>query len=266
MKLERPPLQTRVVDWHPCFDKSAACRFGRIHLPVAPACNIQCNYCDRKYDCASENRPGVTSRVITPQEAVSRVAEVLPEIPAISVVGIAGPGDPLFNEATFETFRLLGAEFPALHKCLSTNGLLLPEKLGLLRELDVETITVTVNAVEPSVAAGIYSHVYYRGRKMVGDEAARVLLGNQLAGIEMAVNAGIAVKVNTVMIPTVNDTHIIEVARKTKELGVYVQNIIPLMPLSRFAHLTAPSPADVQSLRADAIGLLHNDKSQHLFA
>ena len=25
-----------------------------MHVAVAPACNIQCNYCNRKYDCANE--------------------------------------------------------------------------------------------------------------------------------------------------------------------------------------------------------------------
>ncbi len=45
---------------HPCYNKAASANWGRLHLPVAPNCNIQCNYCNRKYDCANENRPGVT--------------------------------------------------------------------------------------------------------------------------------------------------------------------------------------------------------------
>ncbi|HDL15175.1 MAG TPA: hypothetical protein ENH28_03335, partial [Euryarchaeota archaeon] len=48
---------------HPCYSKEAHSKFGRIHVPVAPKCNVQCNYCVRKYDCANENRPGVTTRV-----------------------------------------------------------------------------------------------------------------------------------------------------------------------------------------------------------
>ena len=32
-----------------------------MHVAVAPACNIQCHYCNRKYDCANESRPGVVS-------------------------------------------------------------------------------------------------------------------------------------------------------------------------------------------------------------
>ena len=56
-------------DNHPCFSKKASAAYGRVHLPVAPHCNIQCNFCNRIYDCANENRPGVTGRVQSPDEA-----------------------------------------------------------------------------------------------------------------------------------------------------------------------------------------------------
>lgn len=282
MKIDTPILRTSVIDQHPCFDESAAHRFGRIHLPVAPKCNIQCNYCDRRYDCVNESRPGVTSRIISPQEAVRRVDEVLEELPAIRVAGIAGPGDPLFNEETFETFRLVGEEFPSLHKCLSTNGLLLPEKMKLLMELGVDAVTVTLNAIEPFIGAKIYSYIYYQGEKLEGVEGAEILLNNQLVGIEMAVKAGIAVKVNTVVIPGINDDHIIEIAKIIRELGVNVQNIIPLIPLSGFTNVGAPASCEIKRLRADcariikqvwhcrqcrsdAVGLLGKDMSIQLF-
>ena len=61
---------------HPCYNKAASANWGRLHLPVAPNCNIQCNYCNRKYDCANENRPGVTQHVYTPQEAAAFVRKV----------------------------------------------------------------------------------------------------------------------------------------------------------------------------------------------
>ena len=54
---------------HPCFNHAARKTAARIHLPVAPRCNVQCNFCDRKFDCLNESRPGVTSAVLTPQQA-----------------------------------------------------------------------------------------------------------------------------------------------------------------------------------------------------
>ncbi len=79
-----------------------------MHVAVAPACNIQCNYCNRKYDCANESRPGVVSERLTPEQAARKVLAVASTIPQMTVLGIAGPGDPLANPAkTFETFELV---------------------------------------------------------------------------------------------------------------------------------------------------------------
>ena len=57
---------------HPCFSEQAHHHYARMHVAVAPACNIQCHYCNRKYDCSNESRPGVVSEVMTPEQAVKR--------------------------------------------------------------------------------------------------------------------------------------------------------------------------------------------------
>ena len=76
---------------HPCFNCGAN-KNARIHLPVAPKCNIQCNYCLRKYDCPNESRPGVTTEVLSPQKAFEKYVAVKEKMPNLTVVGIAGPG------------------------------------------------------------------------------------------------------------------------------------------------------------------------------
>ena len=55
----------RKISEHPCYDKNAQHKFGRVHLAVAPKCNIQCNFCVREFDCVNESRPGVTSKVLS---------------------------------------------------------------------------------------------------------------------------------------------------------------------------------------------------------
>src|SRR3990172_8226516 len=93
---------------HPCFNSELKGTYGRIHLPVAPKCNIQCNYCNRKYDCVNESRPGVTSAVLSPKQAITYMEDVLKKEPRITTVGIAGPGDPMANPAeTLTTLRLI---------------------------------------------------------------------------------------------------------------------------------------------------------------
>ncbi len=275
-KVPWDPAQLRKIQEHPCFSKQACHLFGRMHLAVAPKCNIQCNYCIRKFDCVNESRPGVTSKVLTPQEALERVREVLAKVHYIKVVAVAGPGEPLYNEETFETFRLVKDEFPHLMRCLSTNGLLLPDRIEDIAELGIGTVTVTLNAVDPDIGKEIYSFVNYKGKKYTGREAAELLLTNQLDGIREAVKRKILIKVNTVLIPTVNDTHVLEIAKTIRELGVYIQNIMPLIPQYKFGHITPPTQqakkaaqdacskyimqmTHCRQCRSDAIGRLGKD-------
>ncbi|MBI4186812.1 MAG: radical SAM protein [Chloroflexi bacterium] len=275
------PEHLRKIKRHPCFNEAARHKLGRIHLPVAPRCNIKCGYCVRRYDCVHETLPGVTSRVLTSIEALDRVREAIARFPNIEVAAVAGPGDPLANEETFSTFRLLRESFPYLQFCMSTNGLLLPERLDSLSSLGVSTITVTMSAVDPAIGKHIYRWVRYRGKYLRGVEAAGLLLSRQIAGIKGAVDRGIVVKVNSVMIPSLNDEHLIEVAKKARELGAYMQNIMPLIPQGEFAHLSPPSPAHRKQVqdacadiikqmrhcrqcRADAVGLINHDLSRTL--
>jgi hypothetical protein len=79
---------------------------------------------------------------------VEKIRFVKTKVPYLSVIGIAGPGDPLANEETFRTLELVGKEFPELTLCLSTNGLRLPENVDRLKRLGVKFITVTMNARE----------------------------------------------------------------------------------------------------------------------
>ena len=165
-----------VIKTHPCFSREAHHKYGRIHLPVAPACNIQCRYCIRKYDCANESRPGVSSRVLDVDEAVERVHVAVERDERIRVAGIAGPGDPLSNDAAFEAMRAIHKKFPDLILCISTNGLLLPDKLNDLIEAGIKSLTITINAVSPETAEKIYSVVIYKNITYRGIEAANLLL------------------------------------------------------------------------------------------
>jgi len=215
---------------HPCYNQEAHQYYARMHLAVAPSCNVQCNYCNRKFDCVNESRPGVTSKVLSPEEALAKVAYVAAKVPQLSVVGIAGPGDPLANaKRTFRTFELIARDFPDLRLCLSTNGLKLPENVDRIVQLGIDHVTITMNYVDPEVGAGIYAWVAHEGRQLTGVEAAQVLLDQQLVGLRALVAAGVLVKINSVMIPGINDAHLPDVARLVKAEGAFVHNVLPLI-------------------------------------
>lgn len=256
---------------HPCFALGGKPAHGRIHLPISPACNIECRFCDRKIN-DYENRPGVASTVIRPEEAIDVIRRSLELAPEISVAGIAGPGDTLATDHALKTFRLIGEAFPQLVKCMSTNGLLLEEKAEAVIEAGIDSLTVTVNAVDPEIEAQLNNGIVYHGTHYTGVEAAEILIRNQLAGIRKVSQAGITIKVNTVLVPGINDHHIEAVARTVREAGASIYNIIPLIPQHELAACRAPSCLEIdgsrqkaeqyidvfrhcQRCRADAIGI-----------
>ncbi|MFZ5639301.1 MAG: nitrogenase cofactor biosynthesis protein NifB [Bacillota bacterium] len=266
---------------HPCYSFGAHHKFARMHLPVAPKCNISCNYCNRKFDCVNESRPGVTSEVLMPHAALLKFNMVREKIENLSVVGIAGPGDALANwENTKKTLELIKETAPDTVFCLSTNGLMLPDYAAEIVSLGINHVTVTMNCLDPEIGAKIYKFVNYKGQKYEGSAGVKILLENQLAGIKYLAENGVLVKVNIVMIKDINDRHIPDIVKKVKELGVFITNIMPLIPAPGSAFENYPQTStkelnqmrdicllDLQQMRhckqcrADAIGLLGEDRS-----
>jgi nitrogen fixation protein NifB len=273
---------------HPCYSEGAHHHYARIHVAVAPACNIQCNYCNRKYDCSNESRPGVTSERLTPEESAKKVMYVGGEVQRLSVLGIAGPGDALANpKKTFKTFELVREKAPDLKLCLSTNGLELPAFVDELVKYNIDHVTVTINSVDATgeIGSKIYPWIFYNNKRVYGKEASKILLQRQLEGMKKCVENGILIKANSVLIPGINDKHLPEVSRKLKEIGVFLHNIMPI--ISEPEHGTAFGLGGVKSAtdqeqmqaqeacgmdmklmqhcrqcRADAVGLIGEDRGQ----
>ncbi|MGF1491387.1 MAG: nitrogenase cofactor biosynthesis protein NifB [Microcoleaceae cyanobacterium] len=278
-------LQER-IEKHPCYREEAHHHYARMHVAVAPACNIQCNFCNRKYDCANESRPGVVSELLTPEEAAHKVLVIAGKIPQMTVLGIAGPGDPLANpEKTFRTFELIADQAPDIKLCLSTNGLMLPDHVDKIKELNVDHVTMTINMVDPEVGTKIYPWVHYRRKRYRGIDGVKILHERQMEGIQALREADILCKVNSVMIPGINDEHLAEVDEVIRSHGAFLHNIMPL--ISAPEHGTyfglngqrGPTPKELKALqdkcsgnlkmmrhcrqcRADAVGLLGEDRSQ----
>ncbi|RDB61828.1 nitrogenase cofactor biosynthesis protein NifB [Gordonibacter sp. 28C] len=264
---------------HPCFNGGCASENARIHLAVAPACNISCNYCVRKFDCANESRPGVASAVLSPNEAFERYRLAKERVPNLTTVGVAGPGDALADwERTRATLELVAQDDPDMTFCLSTNGLLLPRFADDIARLGVTHVTVTMNAVDPAVAGRIYRFARLDGVTYTGEAAGAVLLANQIAGIKRLVELGVAVKVNTVLVAGVNDGCVEDVGALCAKLGAAYHNVMQHIPVAGSvfgdlpqvsrtrldevrkrceAHL--PQMYHCRQCRADAVGKLSED-------
>lgn len=266
---------------HPCFNSDAKGKFGRVHLPVAPKCNIKCNFCDRKYDCVNESRPGVTSTILTPEQASVYMDKVLEKEPRITVAGIAGPGDPFANgPETIGTMRAIRKNYPDILLCVSSNGMGIGPYIEALAEIAVSHVTITVCAVKPSIGEKIYSWVKDGNVIYKGLRGAELLLSRQLAAIKKLKAHNITVKVNCIVIPGINDDHVEEVATKMKALGVDLFNAMAMFPNvnTPFANIEQPGKEMMEEIRAtaeqylpqmrhctrcraDAVGLLGDDKT-----
>ena len=161
---ELPPEVWEQIKDHPCYSEEAHHYFARMHVAVAPACNIQCNYCNRKYDCANESRPGVVSEKLTPGSGDAQGGHGRQR-------GAAALG-ARHRRAGRRLLRL-GARprrpstrsptgIPDIKLCISTNGLALPDHVDELAAMNVDHVTITINMVDPEIGAKIYPWIFYK--------------------------------------------------------------------------------------------------------
>ncbi len=229
----------------------------------------------------NESRPGVSSAVLKPPEALEYLHKMVERMPEISVVGIAGPGDPFANpKETMETLRLVRDHYPEMLLCVASNGMNVLPYVDELAELQVSHITITVNGFDPKRTAQVYRWFRDGTQVLRGEAGAQRLLERQIEAISALKRHNLIVKVNTIIIPGVNDSHIEDVAREAANLGVDVLNCMPLHPApgSDFEDLPEPSAEIVAEIRvkalkylpqmqhctrcrADAVGLLGDDNT-----
>ncbi|MFP4241393.1 MAG: radical SAM protein [Chitinispirillaceae bacterium] len=240
---------------HPCFNKNSRLIYGRVHLPVASRCNVQCRFCNRKFDCANESRPGVTSALLSPVQSVQYLDRMLNTDSRIKVVGIAGPGDAFAQpETSLEVLERVRKRYPEMLLCVATNGLNLLPCIKELSRLKISHVTITINAVDPGIGKDIYAWIRHGKKVQRGTKAAEILLENQKNSLRELKKNNIIVKINSIVLPGINDMHTVEVARTVASWGADFFNAIPLHPAqgSDFAHLGEPSLQRMNDIRKRA--------------
>ena len=177
----------------------------------------------------------------------------------------------------------MSEEAPDIKLCVSTNGLALPDAVEELSKHNIDHVTITINCVDPDVGAKIYPWIFWNNKRIMGRKGATILIEQQQKGLEMLIANGILVKVNSVMIPGVNDQHLAEVSKVVKSKGAFLHNVMPL--IAEAEHGTfygvmgqrGPTADELQELqdacsgdmnmmrhcrqcRADAVGMLGEDR------
>ncbi|MCG8338618.1 MAG: radical SAM protein, partial [Proteobacteria bacterium] len=174
------------------------------------------------------------------------------ELPHISVVGIAGPGDAFAEpELTLKTFELIRQRHPELMLCLSSNGLNIQAYINDLEALAARFVTLTVNAIDPVIGQKIYKHVTWNGKRITGEKAAQLLIENQLAAIRLLKAKGFVVKINSVVIPGINDCHVPFLAKVLGGMKIDFLNLLPLIPVSgtKMETIRPPTAKAIKALK-----------------
>lgn len=235
---------------HPCWSDCRKNVWHRIHLPVAGYCNVRCRYCDGiSGNSCHVSVPGRASRVMTPEDAVHRVHDELEVNSALRIIAVSGPGEPLACPATIDVFRMLQGLRPDIEFCLSTNGLLLADMSAQLADLGIRTVSVTVNGITPETLSLLYRYATIEGRVLKGLEMGEQIARRQSEGIWSAKRQGMYVKVNTVLVPRVNDHEIELLAAEISRAGADLHNIVPLVPNAEFSRMSRPSQSDIDRAR-----------------
>ncbi len=234
---------------HPCWSAVRSDLWERIHLPIAKECNVQCNFCSNQISSCHSVGPGGCQRTMTPEEALATLTEEMERSENLHIVAISGPGEPLFNKETFVTLQKARELYPNIRMCLSTNGLLLSNSVSHLIAVGVDTVSVSMSAIRPETVRKLYSWAMVENKMVRGPELGHLIPEFQLAGIQAATENGINVKVNTVLIPSLNLQEIPNLSREIKKAGATLQNIIPLIPRGTMSDFPAPTRKVLNKMR-----------------
>ncbi len=182
-------------------------RFGRalrdLRVSVTDRCNFRCTYCmpaeiyGHRYHFLPKNE-------LLSYEETARLTRLFVQLGARKV-RITG-GEPLVRAELPRLVAMLSGTEGLEDLTLTTNGYLLAEQAGALKDAGLHRVTVSLDALDPEVFGAMNGRGY--GPQRV------------LEGIEAAATTGLhPIKVNTVVQRGVNDHEVVEMARRFKSSG-----------------------------------------------
>ena len=221
-----------------------------LRLSVTPECNLDCFFCHMEgLTSSGPVRPGAYARMggellsVDDYYVLSAAASQL----GVETYKLTG-GEPLVREDVEEIVRVLSER--SYEVSMTTNGTLLPLKARGLAESGLSRVNVSIHGMDLKVYRAIMG---------------RPLLDLALKGVDAALEAGLGVKINFVLVKGVNEGHFWRLLGYAESRGVDVQ-VIELHPAGRGAKVAGSyrRPLDhiKPKLEAQAVreekGRLHN--------
>ena len=170
-----------------------------LRVSVTDRCNFRCPYCMPRELFGPDHAFLPRNELLTFEE-ITRVVGVFVSL-GVTKVRLTG-GEPLLRRELPELVRSL-AHVDDL--ALTTNGSLLADLAGPLKQAGLKRVTVSLDSLDPEAF------------RVLSDT--KVPLEQVLAGIDAAAAAGLPIKLNTVLRKGINDGHLIGLVDYARERG-----------------------------------------------
>ncbi|MDQ4012514.1 MAG: GTP 3',8-cyclase MoaA [Thermoproteota archaeon] len=209
------------------IDKALVDGFGRVarklRLSVTDRCNMQCIYCmprdmGKNDKFGSNNSNSIAKRWLTKDEVLNyeeflRISHIMARL-GIEKIRVTG-GEPLLRPRVEDLIAGLSKICGIRSVSMTTNGLYLGEKADLLKKNGLQSVNISLDTFK----AG-------RFKAMCGINGLHKVLNS----IYASENAGLKVKINTVVVRGWNEDEVVDFARFARETG-HIVRFIEFMPL-----------------------------------
>lgn len=202
------------------LEDSRGRRFEKLRISLLNSCNFSCVYCvseNFSNNTADPLRLSANEQPLTPEE-ISRLVAAVHQLTGLKSIRLTG-GEPLLYPNLLPLIsRILEIGISDIR--LTTNAYYLKEKAKKLFDAGVKSVNISIDAVDQEIFNSISRH----------PNTARVF-----AGIEAAVNAGMNVKLNAVIMRGKNDSQIVPLLDYATDLGVKIR-YLELMKMGHLYH------------------------------
>jgi cyclic pyranopterin phosphate synthase len=195
------------------LEKNMEDNFGRcvkkLRISVTDRCNMRCIYC-----MPFNNTTWFKQDNILSYDQIIRITKIFANL-GIEKIKITG-GEPTIRPQIENLVKSLSDINGIKSVSMTTNGLLLKEKIIKLKEAGIESVNISLDTFNSK-----------KFKSMTGIEGG---LETVLESINLANQAGVKVKINTVVIKGWNDDEIENFVRYARQTGIIVK-FIEFMPL-----------------------------------
>ena len=179
-----------------------------LRISVTDRCNFRCDYCMPREHFDSEYEFLPKEKIISYEEIILIIKSALPL--GLKKIRITG-GEPLIRKDISKLIKMIRQLDEHIDIAMTTNGVLLRKNIQLLKKRGLNRVTVSLDSVDNDLFREITDSNFE--------------VKDVLDGIEAAIEAGIEVKINTVIKRNLNEGQLIPLIEKSIDYNVPIRFI-----------------------------------------